>query len=233
MLKKDTLGTAATSKSLTEAFRCGECLHFKNSCHPSFEKPCGNNGVKPFAIAPKCYSPNVAELLDSNSDNFAILANLMNSFSTRQKRILQGLLRSQTQLKKTPFTFGTKVYFLLGKDYLSNYICGYVLGIATSGDVMVVGDPDKKTRGKNCVSYLSAESLMTYSQFSTHRKNLISSGRINDPAAFKPIRRTRVLDEYEPPNMDTIPSSWWNGSTEDSKKKKKTARSFKVDMGQK
>lgn len=227
MLKKDTLG-AASPKSLVESFRCGECLHFRNHPHSTRQQVCIKEGVKPVAIAPRCFTPNVT-LLNGNSDQFVALAALFHSYDAKQRRILLALLRS----KKKEFAIGTKLYFKIGKDFISNYLTGYVAGYTSSGEIMLIGSPDRKTRGQSFVAYMSqsvdpaspgerAYAFLTVTQWKAKRASLREQNLIFDPSN-RIIKRTSVVDSYEPPTIDAAPQMLHQAQTKAKRGPKRVA----------
>lgn len=202
MLKKNTLGHASKN-SLVEAFRCGECLHFKQKAHSAHEKPCSEEGVKPFGIAPSCFTPDVTKIA-RNSDQFVQLASLFNSWTPQEKRIVLAVLRSAPK-KKKPFAFGTKLYFFTGKDYISNYLAGWVMGYTSSGELIVSGPPDSKQRGKSYLAFLeSSDGVLTVSEWKVKRVLLKAAGKIYDPANAV-VKKSTIVDDYEPPTIDNAP----------------------------
>lgn len=205
MLKKDTLGTASR-KSLGEAFKCGECLHFKSHAHSSHSMVCSKEGVRAFAPAPTCFTPDVTQVT-TNSDQLVAIAALFASYNPKQRRIIMGMLRGKDTTKKK-LTFGTKVYFLaMGKDYISNYLAGYVMGYTSSGELILSGSPDPKSRGKSYICYCKDDShLLTLSEWKLKRTKLKAEGLVQDPTLrFK--SKTAVSD-YEPPTLDAAPAAW-------------------------
>ena len=216
MIKKiDILETGKVSKkNLKSSFRCGECLHFKQKARHDKEDICINLGVRSVGIAPSCFTPNVLEIA-SDENEMLQLAFLWNSFSYRKRRILTAILMSKPKGRK--FRIGTKIYFrAVGKDYLSNYLAGYVLGYSSSGELMVSGSPDKNSKGNAYIAmFTSDNSVMTYKEFKIKKQELIKDGRIEDPKSpLLKIRKSMVVD-YEPPTIDKSPT------TEKVKKKKR------------
>jgi hypothetical protein len=128
MQKRDTLAGAPPALSLTEGFKCRECLHFQKFPHSKYERPCEQEGIVAGAVAPRCFTPDVT-LLTGNSDQFVQLAALFQSYDHKQKRVFLALLRE----KKKTFLFGTKLYFCIGDDFLSNYLSAFVAGYTSDG----------------------------------------------------------------------------------------------------
>lgn len=202
MLKKDTAESKLAPASNLRPFRCSECLHFKTKPLSDKQEVCSKLGIRGRAIAPSCFTPDISKIAQT-SDQLVQLTNLMQSFSPSEKRILFALLNS----KKKKVKFGTKIYFLAaGKDYLSNYVAGYVVGTTSRGEIMVMGDPDNRRRGKTYIAYFkSMEDLYTTKTFKIKRAELKKAGRIDDPnSPFKAKRRPISVD-YEPPTIDQAP----------------------------
>lgn len=218
MLKKNTLGNAS-KKSLSEAFKCGECLHHKQVAHPAHNDVCSKEGIKAVGIAPSCFTPDVTKIA-KNSDQFVQLAAIVNSYTPQERRIFLGVLRSASA-KKKPFAFGMKLYFHTGKDFISNYLCGWVMGYTSSGELIVSGSPDQKQRGKSFLAYLSADAtgLLTPTQWKTKREKLRAAGKIYDPANAV-VKKASIIDDYEPPTIDRAPRD----PSEKSQTKKRVVR---------
>lgn len=199
MRKKDTLGTVSIH-SLNEAFKCHECLHYRNKPHSTRDRVCSEEGVKPFGIAPKCFTPNVT-LLAKNSDQFAQVATMFEAFTSAERRLLLGVLRSTRRMKRVKF--GTKLYFKVGSDFISNYLSGYATTYTSAGELVLMGSPDMKTRGSTFVAYITdTEGLLTYPQWVAKRKELKEQNRIFDPAN-RIVKRASIKDDYEPPTIDS------------------------------
>jgi len=215
MLKKNVLGTAS-AKSLDEAFKCGECLHFKKHAHSAKGgKPCVELGIKVFALAPKCFTPDITALC-TNTDQFVQVAALFQSTTHKQRRILLGMFRNQ---KKKQFPIGTKLYFNVGKEYLSNFLVAYSAGYTSSGELMLIGSPNVKTRGSSFTSFLkSDEGLLTPTEWKKKRTDLKERGLIFDPAN-RIIKKASIVDDYEPPSIDAVPAEWYDKTVKKPRRK--------------
>lgn len=220
-IKKETLGNLSPV-SLSESYKCGECLHFKKHAHPAFKEICSKRGIKAVALAPKCFTADVSRIAD-NSDSFVQLSALLSEYTASQKRILIAVLK-QKPIPKKKFTrqlsFGTKVYFLgMGADYISNYLSGYVMGLTSSGELIITGSPEQNTRGKSYMAYMTDDdNLMTASEWKKKRQQLRDAGRLYDP-------KTKTLpkpdDGAEAPTIDNAPKEWHDKR---EKKRKKGVR---------
>lgn len=199
MLKKDAIGNAS-KLALAESFRCGDCLHYRNHPHSSKDQLCEKEGVKAVAVAPQCFTPNLS-LLVGNSDQFVQLAALFNSYDAQQKRTLLAMLRQ----KRKGHNIGLKLYFCLGKDYVSNYLAGYVAGYTSTGEIMLIGSPDNKTRGSSFVMYMTSDDgLLTTSEWKAKRAALVAENKLFDPSN-RIIKKSSVADDYVPPTIDVHP----------------------------
>lgn len=203
MLKKDTLGNAS-ARSLAEALKCGECLHFASSCHPHKPCPCSKSGVRAFAIAPKCFTPDITSIIQ-NAESFAVLAAILHGYTPKQLRVFLALLRGAKHCPKKGYKFGTRLYMTTGSDYLTSYRCGYVVGYTSSGELILAGSADCKSAGRTFFAYLPVETsgLLTPKQWKVKRKELIEAGRIS---TVKGTPRNVNADKYlsyEVPSIDT------------------------------
>jgi len=220
-IKKENLGNLS-AVSLSESYKCSECLHFTKHAHPQFREVCQKRGIKGVALAPKCYTPDVS-IIASNSDTFVQLAALLGDYTPRQKRILVALMKSKPISKKRfsrSLSFGTKVFFLgIGADYMSNYLSGYAVGMTSSGELIVTGSPDRNTRGRSYMAYMTDDdNLLTPAEWKKKKAELRERGRIYDPKTKELPRQT---DAETPPTIDNAPTAWYD---KQERKKKKGIR---------
>lgn len=227
MLKKEVLGNASAA-SLADTFRCGECAHFKNHPHSTRQQVCSKEGIKAVAIAPKCFTPDIS-ILVGNTDQFVQLAALFHSYDHKQKRTLIALLRQ----KPRAYKIGTKLYFRVGRDYVSNYLAAYVAGYSSSGELMLIGSPDRKTRGTSFTTFMTnAEGLLTFAEWKAKRVQLTAQNLIFDPQN-KIVKKASVVDDYEPPTIDTVPAYVYNKAEPPKvgeKKKRKETEEISFDI---
>lgn len=205
MQKKDGVKKQAKA-SLQESFKCGECLHFKQTPHPAFEGPCSTLGVRSFALAPKCFTPDYSKVI-RNTDEFIQVVTFFHNKTSQQKRILLAMLRQQPQGKR--LKLGTRLYLnVRGPEYISNYVCGYVVGYTSAGQIVLTGSPDRATRGRSFFAYLkSDESLITHSEWKKKFLSLRERGRLVDPKGLstRDITATTTPNDYEVPTIDNAP----------------------------
>jgi hypothetical protein len=141
---------------------------------------------------------------------------LFQSSTHKERRILLGMFRAQ---KKKQFPIGTKVYFKVGKDFISNYLAAYSAGYTSSGELMLIGSPNMKTRGSTFTSFLtSGEGLMTTTDWKKKRAELNGKGLIFDPSN-RIIKKATVADNYEPPSIDQVPQEWYDKTAKKPRKK--------------
>lgn len=225
MLKKEI--TPKNSR-LTIGFKCKECLHFAK--HPKFEKLCSKLGVLANADAPACFTPNVYSLQKHSPDVMNHLGLLIKDFSAPEARILIALLRSKKVYERYGLAFGMPVYVRFGADFLGNYYRGYVIGVAPHGEPMVyvTSDMNRKQSNKTVIMALLPDSILTISEFKKKRDELIANKKLKDPnpTVFgKPVRKKHVDIDYEPPTLETVPTSWFDAystrTLKDSSKKLK------------
>lgn len=165
-------------------------------------------GIRSFAVAPSCFTPDYPKVI-GNTDEFLSLVTLLNSKTAQQKRILLGMLRQQPKGKK--LRMGTKMYLnIRGREYINNYVCGYVVGYTSAGQLVLAGSPDAKSRGRAFFAYLKDDSsLLTDSEWRKVFVDLRKAGRIVDPRATgkRDITDTVASNDYEVPTIDSPVSS--------------------------
>lgn len=185
--------------------RCGDCIHYKGSPHPTFGEPCFELGVRPNSVAPDCYTPNVGLLRDLGPDAFTLLASFITSSTPQQVRIIAGLMRAASSVERLGFHFMQRVYFHIGGNTptLDRVYSGHVLGIGLDKQVQVVGaDYMRQSRGA-CVASLDKASLMNAVQFKKFKAKLIAAGQLK---ALDPKKAAAIAgDNYEPPTFETSP----------------------------
>ena len=97
--------------------KCGDCLHFKHSAHPSKPSVCSLIGTKHFANAPTCFTANVQVFRTVSKRTVDQLSTLVSNLTGTQSRVLIGLLSQQAKLERRGFRFLESVYLCLGKPY--------------------------------------------------------------------------------------------------------------------
>lgn len=211
MIKKDAK-KKLTNVNIEETFKCGDCLHHKQAPHRANKRVCAEEGIRAFAIAPKCFTPDYTKVI-GNTDEFMSIVTFFSSRTPQQKKILLGMLRQKPSGRKLPM--GTRMYLnLRGRDYIGNYVCGYVVGYTSGGELVLAGSPDSKTRGRVFFAYLKGDSsLLTTKEWKAKYIDLRNRGRIQDPTVSgrKDITDLVKEDTYEIPTIDSAPRE--KGST--------------------
>ena len=195
-----------TKVNIEEAFKCGDCLHHKQAPHRQNARVCADEGVRSFAVAPKCYTPDYTKVI-GNTDEFMSIVTFFSSRTPQQRKILMGMLRQRPAGRKIPM--GTRLYLnLRGRDYISNYVCGFVVGYTSGGDLVLAGSPDEKTRGRVFFAYLRSDSsLLTTKEWRAKFNDLKDRGRVQDPTNKGKRDITDVVkeDTYDIPTIDMAP----------------------------
>lgn len=200
---------ARASAALSISYKCGECLHHQVHPHPSMKSVCIKQGVKKFAVAPSCFTPDVTQLTQ-NTDQFVQVASILSDMTTGQKRVMFALL-NQKPIKRRAFSrdlkWGTKVFFrAMGQDYFSNYLSGYVMGLTSSGELIIAGSPEQKTVGKSYIAYMTDDdNIMTWTEWRVKKQELKQANRIHDPS-LKSLPKQDIL--ADPVTIDSAPDSW-------------------------
>lgn len=229
MLKKKKVIPIAKA---TIGLKCGDCLHFKRNA--KFEKPCSQMGIKHFANAPACYSPDPYILSAQSPDVLNRLGLLLNNFTAKEARVFMSILKQTGALEKNfKLKFGQPVFFRIGNDYMSNYFRGFVLGIADDGEaqVYVTSDMEKKQRKQPVLATLLRTSVFTMSEWKKKKLALINDKRTQDPKPLFAVQKIKTkMDElYVPHSLDTAPSDWFNKVDKPKGKKKPPAFSKSAD----
>lgn len=232
MRKKDTVENKKAKKSNAESYRCGDCLHYQRHAHSAKGSVCEKEGIRAFAIAPKCFTPDVS-VLQGNTDAFLQLSMLVNSYTPKQRRIMLAVIRDASKVKKHGYTIGTKVYFKVTHgDYLNNYFIGYVMGRTSAGEIMITGTPDRKTRGNSFMFYVNDKTaLLSHADWKAKEHELREAGLINDPVEKRNRIKKTDEEEYQPPTIDSVPESWYTKTDRKEKKtksKKRTSKEFQI-----
>lgn len=208
MIKKDGPKNL-TKVNIEETFKCGDCLHHKQTPHRQNKTVCSEEGIRAFAIAPRCYTPDYTKVI-TNTDEFMSIITFYNSRTPQQRKILMGMLRQSPQGRKIPM--GTRLYLnLRGRDYIDNYVCGFAVGYTSGGDLVLSGNPDAKSRGRVFFAYLRSESsLLTNKEWKAKYTDLKARGRITDPTVKGKRDITDVVkeDSYEIPTIDQAPKEF-------------------------
>lgn len=206
-LKKATEKPSDLAAASNVKLRCGDCMHFKGTAHPSYGAVCSALGTRASALAPACYTANVSVFRPLGPDFVRGLAVTVASMDAQQQRVLMGLLRNAAALDKVGLTFMQKVYFSMGGDCLENWYTGFVLAPGPDrGTVLLVGQDYAKGNRTLCTALLLVSSLVTsHKKFTRIKDDLVARGQIK---RLPPKLQPKVAKEdYEPPTMETNPEA--------------------------
>lgn len=194
--------SASPAKESSVKIRCGDCMHYNGTAHPSMGAPCSTLGIAAGASAPDCYTANVAVFRTITPATIQTIAGLVSSFTPQQSRVMMGLMRNASSLERRGFSFLQQVYFALGTgESLDSYYRGWVFAAGPDRTIQVVGQSFVHRGSTACSAVLSQDSLLTWKKFKAIRNRLIASGALE----ALPPRRKRELsaDDYIPPTLDS------------------------------
>ena len=235
----------STTRKLRIGMKCGDCLHYTKIS--KFEDVCCKLGVSKKTNAPDCFHPDYYRLSSNKTpEKVNDIAKVVSSLRPAQLRILAfTLTKTANHLKNFGFYFGQRVYFTLGRDYLSHYFKGYVIGVNTENNTLIVTARLNKDN-HSTVGQFIADSLYSSKDFKKKKKSLMDKGRLVMPNTDKkylsklPIGELIGADgslpkfeekktdfDYEPPTLDCAPKEWFDKSQKKEKRKSKKVKSFK------
>lgn len=235
-LKSDKVIPITTLKAKP---RCGDCLHFKHIS--KFERVCNTLGVKQFAEAPPCFSPNIYVLTKKNPDTLHQLGLLLRDWTPAETRVFMALLRQKIVMDKNyGLQFGQPVMFRIGGgDYLSNYFKGYVIGVAAVGDgqVFVASDMSKTQRNMPATATLLPSSVYPLSKWKKKKAELVKEKKLKDPnPLYSPsdLKKEDLTLDYKVPTLENAPAAWFDktdgGGKLKSKKKLKAGKDGSIEF---
>ena len=203
-LKQDLTASAARIAGDNTVLKCGDCMHFKGSPHPSIGQICQTRGVKPYALSPNCYTPDVHQLKSISTETFHQLSAFVASCKPSQARILMGMFKTQAQLNKFELTFLQKVYFAIGVgEFLSDYYGGFVMGAGPQQKILIVGTQYFSNARNPIVAQLDRKSVLSRPDFLKLANRLIERGRLNHPKARQEIYIPPNIADYAPPTIES------------------------------
>lgn len=216
------------AKGSSVLLKCGDCLHFKHSAHPSKPSICSLIGTKHFANAPTCFTANVQVFRTISKKTVEQLSTLVSNLTGTQSRVLLGLLSQQSKLERRGLRFLEEVYLCVGKPYLSNYYKAYALNVGPDSNLMLVGDSYLQNQSSNIIFSVDPKSIVTSKDFAKIHKTLVESGKINEPR--KPVKlATGSQDEI--PTIETSQEMLEKLARSSGKKKKvRASRSDDYDV---
>lgn len=220
MIKKNGITTEAGI-----AMNCGSCVYHTQSA--LFAKPCSELGVEEYAIAPKCFKPNVHQLVQYTDPDFLSgLGRTCASLDPDTVRLVAYTLSNIAQMQDLGLKFGQPVYFSLGRDYIAHYFKGFLIACTEDGIVTL---SSKLNNAKQATTVVMArKDILTKPEWREHIASLVNRGRLHVPDEHKP-KYKKMLPEilkydgtldididqikkqvaaealYEPPTIDMAP----------------------------
>lgn len=221
ILKDNTQESGRVSRD-NVVLRCAECMHFEGSPHPSVGQACSLVGVKRYATAPNCYTPNVHLFRKTAPQTLQVLSSIVSGFTPQQSLVLMGLLREQASMrKKFNLCFLEKVYFCVGEDFLENYFAGFALGADPDNRVLIVGHQFFKDQKSSVVASLSRGSIFNWGEFEKLKVKMTDQGKLYQPRRRPTKDLPLGLDGYEPPTIETAQELL---ESQSNKTKKRTSK---------
>ena len=226
-LKQDLTSAAGRIAGDNTVLRCGECMHFKGSPHPSIGQACSLRGVKTYALAPNCYTPDVAQLKAISTESFHMLSAFVAACKPSQVKILMGMLKMQAQLKKFDLAFLEKVYFAIGTgEFLADYYAGFVMGVGPQQKILIVGTQYFSNVRNPIVAQLERKSVLNREEFNKVVKRLKEKGKLTHPKARQEIYVPPNVADYQPPTIESSQELLDSMASDQPKKKTAKARAM-------
>jgi hypothetical protein len=220
MIKKNGINPDA-SISMT----CGSCIHHTQLA--LYEKPCEQLGVEGYALAPRCFKPNVHTLVQNTDPEFlSSLGRTCSKLDADSVRLLAFTLNSIAQVQDHGFMFGQPVYVSLGRDYITHYFKGYVVSCTEDGMITISAKLNHAEFATTIIKHKS--DVLKKSEWKLHLIKLANAGRLHIPEEHMPkYRRSlpailkydgsldldledvraaiKAHESYEPPTIDMAP----------------------------
>lgn len=183
--------------------RCGDCLHFKGTRHPSKEEQCIKLMVKPNSAAPECFTPNIAVFGKHSAQLIRTLALILRAFTANEHRVMMGLLSRAATLKGSEHDFFSMRYFAL-KDgtYLSDWCYGFVLSKSGEDNSYLLAGDSVLIGRAGLTANVMQDSLIKPKAFRKIEARLKEEGKVFRPEA-KLLKKVKGAD-YEPPSIDSV-----------------------------
>lgn len=194
------------------SYTCSECLFFKKQKRSGQKKCCAEEGVKEYTLAPVCFFPDVTEIAHG-TECIGALMSVWSAWNSKQRKIFEALLVQSAKLESCDHPFGSRVFLAVRGhgEFLSDWASAYALGCLDDGRLVIAGTPDAESIGRTFVGFVFPDSVCSEVEFEGRKKEMIASGKINNPDDFniKKIPEDHA-DAYDPevPTMDSVPENW-------------------------
>ena len=237
--------TKAADKTVNRVslgLKCSECLHFTRGPR-RFERLCVQLGVEPFSPACDQFSPDQTVLAQVSLDHMRELATIANSLTQAQMRLFAYTFRNFDFIRKTGYTYGEDLVFSLdGRDFLDCYFRGVLIGASKDGRVCYLSSRLENLNKTNCFLSLPKTAVMNLEAFGKHRRKLIDKHKLQAPLPNKMSNKKSLLqlltlsqdqikllrkqleekpETYDPPSIDSVPTSWLDDRQAGTLKRKK------------
>ena len=245
--------TKAADKTVNRVslgMKCSECLHFTKGPR-RFERLCVQLGVEPFSPACDQFSPDQTVLAQVSLDHMRELAVIANSLTQAQLRLFAYTFRNFDFVKKTGYSYGEELVFSIdGRDFLDCYFRGVLIGASKDGRICYISSRLENLNITNCFLSLPKTAVMNLEAFGKHRRKLIDKHKLQAPVPSRMSSKKTVLqmltlsgdqikllrkhleekpETYDPPSIDSVPTSWLDDRQSGTlKRKKKTPEKFGV-----
>lgn len=184
----------AVDSRLRLGMKCGDCLHF--NCVGKFKgdsnkvETCENLGRLYKANAPDCFFPDYNKLNTLKEPEIAFdIGKLVRTLKPSQLRVLAyTLVKSSRTIERQKLKFGQPVFFTLGRDYISHYFKGYVIGVEkftvegndgnTVKQELVIVTSRLKKSPHNIVAHFKRDSLLTVSEWKKKHARLLKADKV-------------------------------------------------------
>lgn len=187
---------------------------------------CKENGKKPYSPICIGFAPDYTALQTVETTTLKTLATVLAKCTAQQTRILSHLLMRKQQFDTAGYRFGQPIFFCIGELYLSNVVCGYLLSVDKKHDGMVLVSDMEALQRKQAIVRLIGDKVWTEEQFYKLRTKLIREDKViapfqrNVPNVLDQLKMTKAQlaeyhetlqtkpNDYAPPTIDSVPSSW-------------------------
>lgn len=224
-------------------FRAGDCVYYKTK-HPDLGESYQDQGIMPYARAPKTFVPDIQKLAN-NPDSLFDLAKIIKNYDESQLRILIKVLHDSSKLIPHGLKFGQPVYFNLSAplaDYVNCWFRCYTVAVGPKHEgtqyIYFTGNLEDV---HGSLLLVPRDHVMTASSFKKHVAKLESDGKITAPE-IRQHKKLIVHDKYEEdivnfPSIDEVSEQLKNCSirheiedkpTRTKRKRKSTPSSYEI-----
>jgi hypothetical protein len=164
--------------------RCGDCIHFKTGpAHPAYAGLCRDHGKKVYSPICDYFAPDVTALKSVTEGALVKLSELVTECNSQQCRILSHVLMRRTWFDNAGLTFGQKLYFVVGDNYLSNIVHGRLVSVTRDGEQVILVSTMEGLQKQQATARLYRNSVLTEQQYNKLRVALIKADRVFDPGS--------------------------------------------------